>query len=513
MLGIEGIEAGGYLPHYAGLGFEMKIAIVAAEISPWAKEGGLGDVIGALPLALKKIGADPVLILPGYRSLLREFKPKTIAEVADTQFGHGTEAFSILQADGPAGIPMYFIGHTGFFDREGIYAERGKVYNDNVMRYVFFGRAAASVAANYVHPDVVHAHDWHAASATVAIRADEKIRAGLRDTISVFTIHNLAFQGVFDPVDYPLLGINWSYYTVDGLEFYDHVNLMKGAVLMSDATSTVSPSYAAEATNDPDYGFGLEGVLRRKGALFRGILNGADYLEWNPASDKMIAATYGPARLTGKSACKTDLLKTLKLQPIEGAPLVGMVSRMTSQKGFDLLRDAFERIMQLNLQLVMLANGDASFEAYFRDAQRRHPDKFRLLVEFDNDLAHKIQAGSDAFLMPSRFEPCGLTQMYAMKYGSPPIARATGGLRDTVADFDPKSGKGNGFVFEPYRAEDLLLTLGKMISVFRNRDAWRKLMMNCFAADFSWERSARSYMEWFEQLHRKRRASEAARPD
>jgi starch synthase len=491
----------------------MKIAIIAAEISPWAKEGGLGDVIGALPVALKKLGADPVLILPGYRALLRQFKTKTVAEVADTQFGHGTEAFSILQADGPAGIPLYLIDHRGFFDREGIYSERGKVYFDNVMRYIFFGRAAAQVAANYIHPDVVHAHDWHAASATVSMRADEKIHTALRDSISIFTIHNLAFQGVFDPVDYPLLGINWSYYTVDGLEFFDHVNLMKGAIMMSDATSTVSPTYAAEATSDPDYGFGLEGVLRGKGARFRGILNGADYSEWNPAADQMIAAAFGPNRLNGKSACKGDLLKTVKLQPIEGAPLVGMVSRMTSQKGFDLLRDAFERIMQLDLQIVMLADGDASFEAYFRDAQRRHPEKFRLLSEFDNALAHKIQAGSDAFLMPSRFEPCGLTQMYAMKYGNPPIVRATGGLRDTVADFDAKTGKGNGFVFEPYRAEDLLLVLGRMISTFRNREQWRKLMANCFAADFSWERSARAYMDWFEELHRERRAGEAARPD
>jgi starch synthase len=491
----------------------MKIAIVAAEISPWAKEGGLADVIGAFPVALKKIGAEPVLILPGYRALLRELKTTTVAEVAETHFGHGTETFSILLAEGPAGIPMYLINHEGFFDREGIYSERGKVYFDNVMRYIFFGRAAASVAANYIHPDVVHAHDWHGATATIVMRADEQLRTKLRDTISVFTIHNLAFQGVFDPVDYPLLGINWAHYAVDGLEFFDHVNLMKGAVLMSDAANTVSPTYAAEAVSDPDFGFGLEGVLQQKGARFRGILNGADYAEWNPAADKLIAATYTPSRLAGKSVCKGDLLKTLKLQPIEGAPLVGMVSRMTSQKGFDLLRDSFDRIMQLDLQIVMLANGDAAFEAYFRDAQRRYPNKFRMLPEFDNALAHKVQAGSDSFLMPSRFEPCGLTQMYAMKYGNPPVARATGGLRDTVSEFDPKTGKGNGFIFEPYLAEDLLASLSRMTSTFRSRDQWRKLMANCFAADFSWEKSARTYLDWFEQLHRVRRAAAAAQPD
>lgn len=491
----------------------MKIAIVAAEISPWAKAGGLADVIGAFPVALKKLGVEPVLILPGYRSLLRELKTTTIAEVDEDHFGHGVESFSILQAEGHAGIPMYLIGHDGFFDRNGIYGERGKAYFDNVMRYIFFGRAAAWVAANYIHPDVLHAHDWHAATAAIMMRADEKIRAKMRDTISVFTIHNLAYQGVFDPVDYPLLGINWNYYTVDGLEFFDHVNLMKGAILMSDAVSTVSPSYAAEAVSDPDFGFGLEGVLQKKARYFRGILNGADYSEWNPAIDMLIAATYTPGHLEGKSVCKSELLKEIKLAPREGAPLVGMVSRMTSQKGFDLLRQAFDRIMQLNLQIVMLANGDTSFETYFRDAQRRYPDRFRMLGEFDNVLAHKIQAACDSFLMPSRFEPCGLTQMYAMKYGDPPVVRATGGLCDTVSDFDPKTGKGNGLVFEQYRADDLLAALGRMLSLFSNRGQWRKLMANCFAADFSWEKSARTYMDWFEQLHRERRATAAAQPD
>ena len=368
----------------------MKIAIVAAEISPWAKAGGLADVIGAFPVALKKLGAER-LILPGYRSLLRQLKTTTIAEVAENHFGHGVESFSLLQAEGPAGIPMYLIGHDGFFNREGIYAERAKPYYDNVMRYIFFGRAAAAVAANYIRPDVLHAHDWHAATATIMMEADPDIRTKLRDAVSVYTIHNLAYQGVFDPVDYSLLGIDWSYYTVDGLEFFNHVNLMKGAILMSDAVSTVSPTYAAEALSDPDFGFGLEGVLQAKGAYFRGILNGADYSEWNPATDSLIAAKYSPDNLDGKKACKGELLKKIKLAPREGAPLIGMVSRMTSQKGFDLLRDAFDRAMQMNLQIVMLANGDTAFEAYFREAQGRYPDKFRIVDEFDNGLATRFR--------------------------------------------------------------------------------------------------------------------------
>jgi starch synthase len=485
----------------------MKIAIVAAEISPWAKEGGLGDVIGSLPAALKKINAaEPVLILPGYRALLSHFKTKVIEENATTPLGHGTETFSILYADGPGGIPMYFVSHAGFFDREGIYGERGKVYPDNAKRYIFFGRAAAMVAANYVQPEVVHAHDWHAAVATIAMRADSEFREKLRGAVSVFTIHNLAFQGIFESTDYPLLGIDWSYFNVDGLEFYGRVNLMKGAIELSDGTTTVSPSYAAEATSDPEFGFGLEGVLRNKGDRFRGILNGVDYNEWNPATDKNLAATYSAKCPEGKSVCKRDLLNAMGLAPRAGAPLLGMVSRMTSQKGFDLLRDAIDRIMEMDLQVVMLANGDAPMEEFFRGVERRSPEKFRIIATFDEVLAHKIQAGSDAFLMPSRFEPCGLTQMYALKYGTAPVVRATGGLRDTVTEFDPKTGAGNGFVFEPYSAEDLVAALNRMLAVFKTHH-WRKLMANGFEADFSWERSAHDYMDWFERLHRERRAS------
>jgi starch synthase len=485
----------------------MKIAIVAAEITPWAKEGGLGDVIAALPLALKKVGVEPVLILPGYRALLSQFKTTVIEDNATTLFGHGTENFSVLRADHPDGIPMYFVSHLGFFDREGIYGEHGKIYPDNVMRYIFFGRADAMIAAKYIQPDVVHSHDWHAAAASIAMRADPAFSENLRNAVSVFTIHNLAFQGMFEPVDYPLLGIDWTYFTADGLEFFGRVNLMKGATVMSDGATTVSPTYAAEAANDPEYGFGLEGVLKNKGGHFRGILNGADYNEWNPAHDKLIAKPYEPSHPEEKRICKKGLLKTVNLPEHEATALVGMVSRMTSQKGFDLLQNAFDQIMRLDLQLVMLANGDAGLEQYFLDAEKRYPEKFRILAEFDNTVAHKIQAGSDAFLMPSRFEPCGLTQMYALKYGTAPVVRATGGLRDTVSEFNSKAGTGNGFVFEKYQPDELTAALKRMVQTFKASAQWRRLMANCFTADFSWDRAARSYLDFFEELHRERRAA------
>jgi starch synthase len=285
------------------------------------------------------------------------------------------------------------------------------------------------------------------------------------------------------------------------------MNLMKGAIALSDGASTVSPTYAHEVTTDPELGFGLEGVLRDKGEHFTGILNGADYHEWDPANDSYIAASYSAKKPQGKRACSRALRAWLKLPNRDDCPLVGMVTRMTAQKGVDLLMEALEAVMRLDLQLVMLASGDPALEQFFIDAQARFPDKLRVVVEFNNALAHRIQAGSDAFLMPSRFEPCGLTQMYALRYGSAPVVRATGGLRDTVSEFDPAKGTGNGFVFEKFAPDEMVAALARMVATFRNRTAWRRLMVNCFAADFSWERAARQYAAWFSTLRKERALS------
>jgi starch synthase len=279
---------------------------------------------------------------------------------------------------------------------------------------------------------------------------------------------------------------------------------MKGAIALCDGASTVSPTYAREITTDPELGFGLEGVLRDKGKDFVGILNGADYHEWNPATDPQIAANYTPAKPDGKRKCTRALRDSLGLPNREDCPLVGMVTRMTSQKGVDLLRDALDTVMRLDLQLVMLASGDPALERFFKDAEKRYPEKLRAIIEFNNGMAHRIQAGSNAFLMPSRFEPCGLTQMYALRYGTAPVVRATGGLRDTISEFEPVRGTGNGFVFEKFDAEEMVAALDRMIATFRDRAKWRRLMANCFASDFSWERAAHQYLEWFTRLRKAR---------
>ncbi len=484
----------------------MKIAIVAAEITPWAKVGGLADVIGALPAALKQCGAEPAVILPGYRSVLDALKTTPVAENLSVLVGGTSERFDLLRAETRDGVPLYLVNHPGYFDRPGVYGERGADYPDNLRRYVTFGRAAALAAARFIRPDVLHAHDWHAAVAPIVARADPALREALGSALTVFTLHNLAFQGIFDEADFGLLNIDQSYFSVECLEFWGRVNLMKGAIVLADGASTVSPTYAREVSGDPELGFGLEGVLRHKGSRFVGIINGADYTEWDPAIDPMIAAKYTPARREGKTACRRALRQLAGLPDHDDVPIVGMVTRMTPQKGVNLIGEALDAMMDLDVQLVMLASGDPSLEKFFKSAEERFPGRLHMQLAFDNAFAHQIQAGSDIFLMPSRFEPCGLTQMYALKYGTAPLVRATGGLKDTVAEFDPQHGTGNGFMFTEYGADAMVDAMARARRLFADRTAWRRLMDNCFAADFSWTVSARHYLRWFDDLRRARGA-------
>ena len=482
----------------------MKIAVVAAEITPYAKVGGLADVIGALPGALAAAGCEVSVVFPGYKSVLKILSGAFVADRMSVEIGSREERFTVRGAPGAGGVRYYMIEHPEYFGREGIYGEGGRDYPDNLRRYVFFGRAAAAAIARLIKPDVVHAHDWHAALVPIVAGADPELRKSFARALSIFTIHNLAFQGISEPGDFALLNLDWSYFSIDCLEFHGNINLMKGAVMLADGASTVSPSYAREITESAELGFGLEGVLRRKGKRFVGILNGADYHEWNPEHDEIIAARYGPSTREGKRVCTADLRKRLGLPAIEGAPLLGMITRMTPQKGLDLLRDALDTVMAMDLQLVILGSGDPGLESHFREAEARHAGRLKIVTAFDNALAHRIQAGADIFLMPSQFEPCGLTQMYALKYGTAPVVRATGGLRDTITEFDPGSGYGDGFLFEEYRSVALTAAIKRAVETWRNRELWGRLMDNCFAADFSWDRAAREYIDWFNHLRQER---------
>jgi starch synthase len=478
----------------------MKVAVVAAEMAPYAKAGGLADVIGALPAELAPYGARTCVVMPGYKSALAALPTETIGDEYSVMVGRQRERFRVRTGVGTGGVPIFFIVHDGYFGREGIYGEDGRDYPDAIYRYVFFGRAVAQMLGDFIKPDAVHAHDWHTAVLPILMRVDPALRARFERTASLFTIHNMAFQGLCDASQFPLLNIARAYMSVEYLEFYGRVNLMKGAVILADGVSTVSPTYAREVSSDPAFGFGLEGVLRAKGPRFVGILNGADYNEWNPATDQRIAARYTPEEPGGKALCARALRQRTGLAAQPNRALAGMVSRMTAQKGFDLLAQALEQLMALDIDLVVLGNGEPQFEAGMRAAQQAYPDRIAVSTAFDNDLAHQIQAGCDMFLMPSRFEPCGLTQMYALKYGTAPVVRATGGLADTVAEFDPATGSGNGFAFERHEAAELIAAMRRALRVFGDRAAWRRLMPNCFAADFSWSAAAARYMEFYRQL-------------
>jgi len=478
-----------------------KVAIVAAEMTPYAKAGGLADVIGALPSALAERGAQVSVILPGYNSAIERLRTERIALGRAVKVGTDPVGFGILRASAAGGVSIYLVENERFFGRDGVYGEKGVDYPDNLARFIFFGRAAAQVLSDHVEPDVVHSHDWHASVLPIVIRADPALTGAFANTASVFTIHNLAFQGIYPRADYELLNLDPRWFSIDGLEFHGQMNLMKGAIMLSDAASTVSPGYAREVTTGPELGFGLEGVLRARGDRFVGILNGADYNEWNPATDAFIAAHYsGSDYSRNKAVCARDLRKIADFPLVDRRPLVGMVTRMTPQKGFDLLSDSLDAIMAVDLQLVILGSGDPATEKRFKQAEQHYRDKLRVIIGFDNTVAHKVQAGCDLFLMPSRFEPCGLTQMYALKYGTAPVVRATGGLADTVQEFDPRAGTGDGFVFGRYETDAMVGALARAVGVFNRPDSWQQLVKNCFAADFSWSRAAEHYLELYDRL-------------
>jgi starch synthase len=478
----------------------MKVAVVAAEMTPYAKAGGLADVIGALPAELQGCGAMVSVVIPGYKAALAALPTETIGGQNSVTVGNRREGFGLRTGIGPAGVPVFFIVHDAYFGREAIYGENGQDYPDAIERFVFFARATARVLSEFLKPDLVHAHDWHAAALPLLMRADPALRAQFERTASLFTIHNLAFQGLTGARDFALLNLDRSYMSIGCLEFYGRMNLMKGAIVIADGVSTVSPTYAREVSSDPSYGFGLEGVLRARGERFTGILNGADYNEWNPATDQHIAARYSPDDPAGKAACARALRTRTGLAIDSKRALVGMVSRVTAQKGFDLLVQTLDELLGLDLDLVILGNGEPEYEATLRSAEREHPDRIRLSTAFDNDLAHQIQAGCDMFLMPSRFEPCGLTQMYALKYGTVPVVRATGGLADSISEFDLKTGLGNGFVFRDYQPAEMIAAMRRALEVFSDRTAWKRLMANCFAADFSWAVAAARYMDLYRKL-------------
>jgi starch synthase len=483
----------------------VHVLFAASECVPFSKTGGLADVVGALPRAIAELGHQATVYLPLYRQTQLK-APRTVIASITIPFDDRYRFCSVLDGGKLHGVQYYFIDYPPFYDRDALYGTPLGDYHDNPERFALYCRAVLEASKILGVPDVFHCHDWQTALIPVLLRAlyDEDPALGAVPT--VFTIHNMGYQGVFSPDTLPLLMLPWDLFTITRLEFFGKVNFLKGALTYSDFITTVSRKYAQEIQT-VEYGFGLEGVLRSRNPNVAGILNGVDYCEWNPAADPFIAAQYSPESLQGKQECRRDLLRCFSLDPESTAPVIGIVSRFAAQKGFDLIALASDRLAHLNVNVVVLGSGDKDYEDLFQRLVRQYPGRFAVKVGYDNQMAHKIEAGSDMFLMPSRYEPCGLNQIYSLKYGTVPIVRATGGLDDTIEPFDLRTGKGTGFKFHEYSAEALLSTMQAALNLFDKPKEWCKLMLNGMARDFSWTVSAREYLKVYEKARATRRAS------
>jgi starch synthase len=478
----------------------MKIAFLASEAIPYAKTGGLADVAGALPKYLNKLGADVTLFTPFYREVRKKGLPlETVLDRVEVDLGGRKMAFAVKTHSG-SGFPAYFIEKDEYFDRDFLYGTAAGDYPDNGERFGFFSLAVLETIKRLgFAPDVLHCHDWQSAIALAYLKTVRAPDAFFMGTRSLFTIHNLAYQGLFGKDVLGKIGLPESLFNMNGLEFWGKVNFLKAGILYSTAVGTVSPRYSREIQT-PEFGCGLDGLLRTRSRVLFGLLNGVDYAAWNPATDTLIPAPFNPSDLMGKKICKMELLKTFGLTGGGGTPVVGIVSRLAGQKGLDIVCDALPALFALGVRLIILGTGEAKIQDSLLEARKDFPTQLGLKIAFDEKIAHTIYAGSDIFLIASRYEPCGLTQMYSLRYGTVPVVRATGGLDDSIREFDPSTGTGNGFKFEEASPDALVVAVKKALAAFGQPHDWQALVRNAFNGDFSWEKSAGEYMNLYRKL-------------
>ncbi len=477
----------------------MHIVFAASESVPFSKTGGLADVIGALPRALAKLGHQVSVYLPRYKQTKLPPDSKTLLHSITVPFDDMYRFCSIVGGGQQHGVQFYFIEYPPFFDRDALYGTSLGDYPDNAERYALYCRAVLEASKILGVPDIFHCHDWQSALIPILLRSVYAHDPVFVRVPTVFTIHNIGYQGLFPPDTLPLLMLPWDLFTISKLEFFGKVNFLKGAAVFADFITTVSKKYSQEIQT-AEYGFGLEGVLKGRSATVTGILNGVDYAEWSPETDGLIVARYSPADLSGKLKNKRDLLAAFGSEKVDTTlPVIGIVARFAAQKGFDLISQVIDRLAREEVIMCVLGTGDKEYEDMFRRLNKQFPTKVLIKIAYDNVLAHKVEAGADMFLMPSHYEPCGLNQIYSLKYGTVPIVRATGGLDDTIENWDPKTGKGTGFKFYDYTGEALLASIRNALSVYKDRTSWEKLMRNGMARDYSWENSAREYVKVYER--------------
>jgi starch synthase len=479
----------------------LRVLFVTPEAVPFAKTGGLADVAGALPKFLQPLGCELKVVMPYYRMVKQSGLPlRYLGREIEVPIGDEVLRAEIYEGKLNENILVYFIGCHEFYDREYLYSTPKGDYFDNAERFIFFSKAALIFCQLMAFsPEVIHHHEWQTGLVSAYLRSIYQNDPLFSRAAVVFTIHNIAYQGIFKKEKFGLTGLPIEMYNPEGIEFWERINLMKAGIVYADVINTVSQKYSEEIQT-PEYGYGLEGILRKRKDDLYGILNGVDYQDWDPSHDPYLVTRYNAQDLSGKKECKRDLLKEFHLPPsLENLPLLGMISRLTDQKGFDLLAEILEELFTLDIGFVLLGTGEEKYHVLFTEVARRYPKKAGIRIAYDDRLARKIEAGADLFLMPSKYEPCGLNQIYSLKYGTIPIVRATGGLDDTIVTYDPATGRGNGFKFIRYDAKEFLNQIKVAVSFYFQPEHWRQLLRNAMEADFSWQRSAESYL----QLYRK----------
>ncbi len=474
----------------------MRILFVTPEAIPFAKTGGLADVAGALPAALRGLGVDARLIMPFYRAAQdRNFPLNVMVSGLYVPLGRQMLRADILQGATPDRVPVYFVAREDLYDRPNLYGNAWGDYYDNGERFIFFSRAVVTfIEQMTVRPHCIHCNEWQTGLIPAWIKANPDRFKGIR---TVFTVHNVGYQGIYPWNKFELTGLPEHYFHPEGMEYWGNFSLLKAGIVFADALTTVSPTHAKEIQT-PEFGKGLDGLLRHRRNALTGILNGIDENVWNPGSDPLLPANYTFKKISGKHVCKRSLIHELGMDDaFIHRPVLAVISRLDAQKGIDLLLSSLDHIMTLDVGLIVLGTGEASIQNAICDAIRKYPHQIRFEMRFDEPLAHRILGGADMVLVPSRYEPCGLIQMYAMKYGTIPIVHGVGGLEDTVMNFDPKNGKGNGFKFTPDMPHALIRAVREAVSLYQNQNAWRRLMQNAMQADFSWTRSARNYLKLY----------------
>jgi len=491
----------------------VKVLMITSEATPFAQTGGLGEVLSALPAELVRQGIEVDVALPKYRHITPDRWPITrMGSQVSVHLNATSVAAPIWELRDDRGVRYLFVENDAYFNREGLYGGPGGDYEDNSERFVFLTRAAFEMAlTGKIKYDLFHSHDWQAALAPVYLRTLYAGEELFEESASVLTIHNLGFQGIFGQGNMPMVGLGWELFNPDQMEFYGQLNFLKSGIVFVDEVNTVSPGYRNEILTG-EFGFGLEGVLQDKASHLTGILNGVDYSVWNPATDPLIPANFNHEDLSGKTACKAQFQKFANLPVNPHVPLIGTVSRLSNQKGIDLLEAAIPGLVDQNVQLALLGAGDERYHRVFQELAKQYPHHVRVFLTYDMDLAHRIFAAADIVVVPSRYEPCGLNQLYGLKYGAIPVVRATGGLNDTVEEYNRHEDRGTGFKFYPPEVAAFEHALLKAITLYRqDQDAWKRLVARAIEKDFSWSRSAAEYKKLYEKALANRRAMLAAR--